>query len=89
MGIDFIKILSSLWQVLAVGVLLGAGLPALFSLGMRSLVIGRIAPDGSLIGDSPTTLGRAGAYVCFGLTILAAVGGIIVIVFGKQIFGGH
>ena len=32
-----VKALGALWQVVAVGLLLGAGLPALFALGIRSL----------------------------------------------------
>jgi hypothetical protein len=36
-----VKALDSLWQVLVVGLLLGAGLPALFALGLRSLNTGR------------------------------------------------
>ena len=35
-----VKALGALWQVLAVGLLLGAGLPALFALGIRSLELG-------------------------------------------------
>ena len=85
------KIVSALWQVLAVGILLGVGLPALFSLGMRSLEVGRVpAPAGaarvSSDGTVAGTAGKVGAYVCFAVCILAVLFGIVVIIFGKQIF---
>ncbi|HEX8487094.1 MAG TPA: hypothetical protein VF642_01005 [Propionibacteriaceae bacterium] len=100
-----VKALDSLWQVLAVGLLLGAGLPALFALGLRSLNTGRTVTvgtgslgagtgggssvHGGLGADTskPSALGLAGAVVCFGIVVLAVVFGIVVIIFGKQLFG--
>lgn len=86
------KAAAALWQVLAVGLLLGAGLPALFSLGMRSLDTGRVpAPAGATDGGPDATVaspsGKVGAAACFGLCVLAVLVGIVVIVFGKQLFG--
>jgi len=86
------KTVSALWQVLAVGLLLGAGIPALFSIGMRSLEVGRLpAPAGvtnaSADGTVASTGGKVGAGICFGVCILAVLFGIVVIIFGKQIFG--
>ncbi len=75
--------LAALWQVTVAGLLLGAGLPALFALGLRSL--GTTAPDGTAL--PPTSSGRLVAFLCFGLVVLAALVGIVVIVFGKQLFG--
>lgn len=85
------KTLHALWQVLAVGILLGAGLPALFSLGMRSLELRRVpAPAGatnvSTDGTVASTSGKVGAGICFSLCVLAVVFGVVVIIFGKQIF---
>jgi hypothetical protein len=85
------KAFSALWQVLAVGLLLGAGIPALFSIGMRSLEHGRVAaPVGATNASSDGTVagpaGKAGAVVCFGVCILAVLFGIVVIIFGKQLF---
>jgi hypothetical protein len=80
---------AALWQVVVVGLLLGAGLPAVFALGMRSLSAGRMAgTDGHLRSDAPpvSAAGRIGAYLCFGIVILSALFGIVVIVFGKQLF---
>jgi hypothetical protein len=86
-----VKSATALWQVIAVGLLLGAGLPALFSLGMRSLETGRVPAPAGASGGGPegtvaSTGGRVGAAVCFGLCVLAVVFGIVVIVFGKQLF---
>jgi len=81
---------SALWQVLAVGLLLGAGLPALFALGLRSLSAGRTVTVGATAAadsSKPSPAGTAGAVVCFGISIAAVAFGIVVIIFGKQIFG--
>lgn len=87
-----VKSFSALWQVLAVGLVLGAGLPALFSLGMRSLDTGRVpapagAADVGTDGTVASTSGKIGAGICFGLCVLAVLFGIVVIIFGKQLFG--
>ncbi len=82
------KALGSLWQVAAVGLLLGAGLPALFALGIKSLDTGRVLiANGPSLSSKPSPLGVAGAAVCFGIVILAVLFGIVVIIFGKQLFG--
>jgi hypothetical protein len=73
--------------VVLVGILLGAGLPALFALGLKSLNAGRtVTPDGTVVGRSSAT-GRAVAYAIFAVVIAIALFGIVVIVFGKQLFG--
>jgi hypothetical protein len=83
------KSFESLWQVVAVGLLLGAGLPALFALGVRSLENDRVLlADGAELSSRPSRAGKAGAVVCFGATALAVAFGIVVIIFGKQLFGG-
>ena len=79
--------LGALWKVVVVGLLLGAGLPTLFSLGIRSLNSGRVlVTDGSEFENRPSRRGLAGAVACFSLCALAVAFGIIVIVFGKQMF---
>jgi hypothetical protein len=84
----FVKAGDALWQVLAVGVLLGAGLPALFALGLRSMNVGRtVSADGSTFTGQTTPAGRAGGYLCFALVVAAALFGIVIIVFGKQLLG--
>ena len=83
------KALGALWQVLAVGILLGVGLPALFALGVRSLEHDRqlvsVGPAGEDV-SKPSTPGLVGAVICFGICLLAVLFGIVVIVFGKQLF---
>ena len=91
------KALDALWQVLLVGILLGAGLPALFALGLRSLNAGRVASHATVgVGGSgqpgpdtskPSPAGLAGAIVCFTILIAAVIFGIVVIIFGNKIFG--
>lgn len=72
--------ISPIWKVLLIGLVLGAGLPALFALGMRSLTAGDT-------GSGPTVVGRTGAVLCFGLVILAVAFGIAVLVGGKHFLG--
>jgi len=83
-----IKSLDALWQVALVGLVVGAGLPALFAVGVRSLNSGRVLTAGAGgTTSAPSAAGRAGAYVCFGICIAAVLFGIVVIVYGKQLFG--
>ncbi|SDS78205.1 hypothetical protein SAMN04488543_2368 [Friedmanniella luteola] len=83
------KSFEALWQVVAVGLLLGAGLPALFALGVRALENDRVlTADGGDFGSRASAGGKALAGLCFGVTALAVVFGIVVIIFGKQLFGG-
>ncbi|NQX13223.1 hypothetical protein HQQ80_16475 [Microbacteriaceae bacterium VKM Ac-2855] len=72
---------ASVVQVLLVGLLLGAGLPALFALGVRQLAVA----EGDLDGRRGSA--RAVAVGCFVAAIVVALLGVVVIVFGKQIFG--
>jgi hypothetical protein len=87
------KAFDALWQVLLVGLLLGAGLPALFALGLRSLNAGRTVTAGGGGGyggadtSKPSPLGLTGAIICFTILVAAVLFGIIVIIFGNKIFG--
>lgn len=68
---------NSLWQVVIVGLLFGAGLPALFALGLRSLATGaRTNPDGS---STATTAGKVGAALCFAVVLIAIITGILLL----------
>ena len=86
-----VKALGALWQVLLVGLVLGAGLPALFALGLRSLNAGRtvaMAGGGAgATGSKPSALGLTGAVICFGIVVLSVAFGIVVIILGDKIFG--
>lgn len=80
------------WKVLVAGLVLGAGIPALFALGVRFTATGAggtamEAPD-SRARTGYTTLGAA----CFLLAALAVALGIAVIVasgFGKMVSFEH
>jgi hypothetical protein len=84
------KAFEALWQVLLVGLLVGVGLPVLFALGVRSLNSNRHLVSVGATGEEitkPSAAGVAGAAVCFGICVLAVLFGIVVIVYGKQLFG--
>ena len=69
--------LSALWKIVVFGLIAGAGLPALFAVGLRALAMpgGRVQAAGAdsdhLVGGN--VLGMVIAAICF-LIILAAVG---------------
>ena len=85
---------DSLWQVVLVGLLLGAGLPAIFAIGLKSLDAGqRGSGGGSTAVAARSPLAVAGAVVCFAVVLIAIVTGILFIMqgflshtFGIEIF---
>ncbi|MGW0176903.1 hypothetical protein ACWDUM_24010 [Rhodococcus sp. NPDC003322] len=89
------KTAESLWQVILVGLVLGAGLPAMFAFGLRLLGSGPTTVDES--GAPATTtrspLATAAAVACFAIVVIAIVTGILFIMadfldhtFGIQLF---
>ena len=75
--------LDGAWRVLLVGLVLGAGLPAMFAVGVRALAWG--AGGEAAVHDAgvvlkPHVWGRIIAYTMFTLVILAVVLGISYIV---------
>lgn len=76
--------LTALWQIVVVGLLCGAGLPALFAVGLHALS----APGGSaepvggdqIVGGSRP--GQAVAVVCFAVVLAAIAWGIYLIAAG-------
>ena len=83
-----VKAFDALWQVALVALVLGAGLPALFAVGVRSLNSGRtLLADGPNISSKASPLGKTGAVACFAICGAAVLFGIVVIVWGKQLFG--
>lgn len=83
--------LSGAWQVLVVGLLLGAGLPMLFALGVRGLAA---AAGGRAEAEParPQAWGWPVAIVCFGIVAAAIIIGILVIVapgFGMSVSFEH
>jgi hypothetical protein len=75
--------LHALGQILLLGLICGAGLPALFAIGLRALHVGTPATGAEsdkLVGGS--AIGLAAAAACFAV-VLAAIGwGIYLIVAG-------
>jgi hypothetical protein len=81
---------EALWHVLAVGLVLGVGLPALFALGIRFGHGHRVAATAPVRAATASTssAGLVVAVLCFGLCVVAVVGGIIVIIWGRTLFAG-
>ncbi|SEJ65523.1 hypothetical protein [Demequina mangrovi] len=69
---------SALGNVLLFGILVGAGLPALFALGVRT-VAGPSARDAE--GNVPTGRKVLGG-ICFGITLVAVLGAVAYIAAG-------
>ncbi|WP_027500693.1 hypothetical protein [Rhodococcus sp. UNC363MFTsu5.1] len=86
------KTVDSLWQVIAVGLLLGAGLPAIFALGLRALDSGS-ATDPATATTTRRPVAVIAAGTCFAVVIVAIITGILFIMqgflshtFGIEIF---
>lgn len=73
------KTAESLWQVILVGLLLGAGLPALFACGLRLLDVGSstTVDESGTATTSRNPFAVAGAAACFAVVVLAIVTGIL------------
>ncbi|MFD8707165.1 hypothetical protein ACFV1W_32025 [Kitasatospora sp. NPDC059648] len=72
--------LDALWKILVAGVLVGAGLPALFAVGVRALNPPARADGAAATRPAAGPLGRLVAVACFAV-VLAAIGwGVSVIV---------
>ncbi len=67
-------------QVLFAALLLGAGLPAIFALGMRSLAYGAGGTAEVAMDSKPRPIGKVLAAVCFGVVVAAILLGITWIV---------
>jgi len=88
--------LNGAWQVLLAGLLLGAGLPTVFALGIRATAYG-VGGDAELhatgvTGPAPHPAGRPVGYLCFAIVLLGIVLGITFIVasgFGKALSFEH
>ncbi|MFY2789872.1 hypothetical protein [Rhodococcus sp. MALMAid1271] len=71
--------LDSLWQVVLVGLLLGAGLPAIFAFGLKALSVGEPSDEAAATGTTRVArpvVATAAAITCFAVVIVAIVAGI-------------
>ncbi|MCC2592649.1 hypothetical protein LKO27_04360 [Tessaracoccus sp. OS52] len=75
------------WRVLLAGLVLGAGLPAVFAVGIRTLSYGAV--DGQEVSDhQPHPWARVIAVVCFAIVLAAVALGIGIVVasgFGMRV----
>ncbi len=79
------------WRVLAVGLVFGAGLPAVFALGIRAMAWGT-GGDAEVSNDRPHPLGRVLAGLAFAVVVAGVVLGLTMIVtggFGKTVSFEH
>jgi|tagenome__1003787_1003787.scaffolds.fasta_scaffold19543590_1 hypothetical protein len=88
--------LDGAWRVLLAGLFLGAGLPVLFAVGIRSMAWGSGGDaevhESGVTGPTPRPLGTVLAYVLFGVVVLGVLLGITFIVatgFGKALSFEH
>lgn len=71
--------LEGAWQVLLVGMVLGAGLPAIFALGIRALSYG-VGGDADVVSHRPHPLAKVVAGLCFAVVLTAIALGVGTIV---------
>ncbi|MBA8795512.1 hypothetical protein FHX74_003148 [Friedmanniella endophytica] len=83
--------LGEVWKVALGALILGAGLPIVFSLGLKSLygsqTVAARADGGTTITGGTGAAGKVGAVVCFGIVVAAILFGVVVLIWGKQMFG--
>lgn len=77
--------LHALWKIVVVGLICGAGLPAVFAVGLKALSFGS-GDDGATAGGSATAtrhpVGVVLAAVCFAVVLAAIAWGIYLVVDG-------
>lgn len=76
---NVILALEGAGQVLLVGVLLGAGLPIVFALGIRALSYG-VGGAADIETHEPRLIGKVLAGLCFAIVIAAVMAGVGAIV---------
>jgi hypothetical protein len=94
MGNTLTLAVESLWKVLALGLVLGAGIPVLFSAGIRAMAHGAGGTAETAAGgtSAPHPVGRVVGVVCFAVVLLAVALGLTFIVatgFGKALSFEH
>ena len=84
---NIVLALESAWRVLVVGLAFGAGLPAIFAVGIRAMAWGA-GGDAEVSHERPHPVGRVLAALAFGIVIGGVVLGLAMIVaggFGKDV----
>ncbi|XVX19656.1 hypothetical protein ACQP1U_15320 [Actinomycetota bacterium] len=74
-------------KVLLAGLILGAGLPAIFALGIRALAYG-VGGDAEVSHERPHPIGKLLAALCFAIVLGGIALGITIVVasgFGKAV----
>lgn len=70
---------TAVWQVALVSVVIGAGLPALFALGIKSMAYG-VGGDAEISHESGHPVGKIVGYLIFALVLAFILMGIAIIV---------
>lgn len=82
---------KAIGEILLIGLLLGAGLPAIFAAGVRAWAWGA-GGDAEVSHAKPQPWGKVLAGLCFAVVLLTIVTGIVMIVasgFGYRLDFGH
>ena len=77
MGIDIVEITESISRVLAIGLLLGAGLPALFAVGMRLVALSTPDEDADGTAAAPNQFYRYAGYFLYAVVAAVIILGIL------------
>jgi len=70
---------DAVWQVALISVLVGAGLPALFALGIKAMAYG-VGGDAEISHESGHPVGKVVGYLIFALVLAFILTGIAIIV---------
>ena len=84
---NFTFALEGAMRVLVVGLVFGAGLPAVYALGIRALAYGD-GGEAEVSHAKPHPVGKLLAYLCFGVVVAGVLLGLTVIVasgFGMEV----
>jgi hypothetical protein len=75
---------GALAQVVVAGLLVGAGIPALFALGLRLLSVPVVGAEGGTdpVAARPGLARRIGGLTCFAVVVAAVVAGVVFLVSG-------
>lgn len=74
--------LDALWKIVVIGLLAGAGLPALFAVGLRTLAprAGEQSGTEAAVGTTHSLSGKLAAGLCFVAVLAAMAWGVYSIV---------